>query len=86
MKAKMVIVIFIAFFLLLTPDADSRMGGPGMQKGQCMQEVMSMLKETMGILKDLNHKPSSEEKKQLGDMVNKLDDLINQHNQMLENR
>lgn len=86
MKAKMVIVIFMAFFVLLTPDADSKMGGPGMHEGQYMHEVMGMLKETMGILKGLNHKPTADEKKRLGEMINKLDGLTSKHNKMMKNR
>lgn len=87
MKTKIVMVIFLAFFVLSTPDAfGGKMSGSMMQKGQYMEEVMSMLRETMVILKDLNHKPSKDEKKKLGEMIDQLDDLVKSHSEMMQNK
>ncbi len=38
-------------------------------------EMMEMLRETMTIIKDLNHKPTDAEKKKLGDMIERLTEM-----------
>lgn len=84
MKTAIVTAIFLIFIALSAPDVvNSQMGGSAMHKemsGQhhekCLHEVMSMLQETMSILKGLNHKPTSEEKKKLTEMMDKLDTLM----------
>ncbi len=87
MKTKIVTVMLLAFFVLSTPgDADSRMSSSMTARGQYMDEVMEMLHETMTILKGLNHKPTKDEKKKLGEMINDLDDLMKSHSEMMKNK
>ena len=44
------------------------------------EELMVMLKETMGIIRSLDHAPTAEEKKQLSEMMARLDAML-QHQQ-----
>ena len=61
-------------------------GGMEMMKArqQMMTDMMVMLKETMSILKGLNHKPSAGEKEKLGDMIASMDKMIAHHDEMHE--
>lgn len=54
-----------------------------MHKGY-MGEMMDMMKETMGILKGLNHKPSPAQKKRLGAMMQRLDEMKEAHEKMMD--
>jgi len=54
-----------------------------MHKGY-MNEMMDMMKETMGILKGLNHKPSPAQKKRLGAMMQRLDEMKASHQRMMD--
>ncbi len=47
-------------------------------------EMIGMLKETMTILKGLNHKPSSAEKKRLGEMIGRLGEIEMKHKKIHE--
>ncbi|MBE9531185.1 MAG: hypothetical protein IME98_00090 [Proteobacteria bacterium] len=38
-------------------------------------ETMMMLKETMEIIRDLNHKPGKDEKKRLSEMIDRLGEM-----------
>ncbi len=62
--------------------------GGGMEmmqaRHQMMNDMMGMLKETMSILKGLNHKPSAGEKEKLGDMIASMDKMIAHHDEMHE--
>ena len=48
------------------------------------EELMIMLKETMGILSNLDHAPSAEEKKHLMKMMTRLDDMLKQQQTMTQ--
>lgn len=48
------------------------------QRSEMMRDMMAMQKETMMIIRNLNHKPSGEEKQRLDEMMGKLDDMIKQ--------
>lgn len=66
----LLIVAVIASFLVTAPALAERregmMGGAMMkERQQMMQDMMEMLKEAMGILKELNHAPTAEQKKDL---------------------
>lgn len=54
------------------------------QRKEMMDTMMTMMKETMGILKDLNHTPGADQKKRLGEMMSKLDEMMKKHNAMHE--
>jgi len=45
---------------------------------------MTMLKETMTILKGMNHKPSDEEHEKLSEMIASMDKMIAHHDEMHE--
>jgi len=55
-----------------------RAGGMEMMNARqkTMIETMAMLRQTMTILQDLNHKPSAEEKEMLGSMIGRLDTMV----------
>lgn len=61
-------------------------GGMEMMKArqEMMTDMMGMLKETMTILKNLNHKPSAAEKEKLADMIGRMDEIIASHDEMHE--
>ncbi len=52
------------------------------QRHQMNIDMMQMLSETMTILRDINHKPSAEEKARLGDMIKQLDGMMAKHKEM----
>lgn len=61
-------------------------GGMEMMKArqQMMTDMMGMLKETMAILKGINHKPSAAEREKLDAMIGRMDKMIAQHEEMHE--
>jgi len=62
--------------------------GSGMEmmkaRQQMMTGMMETLRETMSILKDLNHQPSDEERKKLGEMITRIDTMISRQQEMQE--
>lgn len=73
--------------------ADDAMGGQMMQMHkmsaehqQVFKEVLGMVKDTMAIVRDLNHKPSEEQKKTLDAMIKKLDDISKKHEDMMKKK
>ncbi len=63
------------------------------ERQQMTQDVLGMMKETMAIIRNLNHKPSDAEKARLGEMMSKLDGFMEkekkrgqQHEEMMEKR
>ncbi len=70
------------------------MGGKGekhmmMSKGmkkhhKMMNEVMGMMKESMVILKDFSHKPTSAQKQKLEEMISRMDEIMAKHEAMKE--
>ena len=48
------------------------------------EELMSMLKETLSIIRNLDHAPSAEEKRQLTAMMDRLDAMLRQQQQTME--
>lgn len=53
---------------------------------QVFKEVLGMVKDTMAIVRDLNHKPSEEQKKTLDAMIKKLDDISKKHEDMMKKK
>ncbi|MFQ5585327.1 MAG: hypothetical protein ACE5GF_00645 [Thermodesulfobacteriota bacterium] len=49
-----------------------------------MTELMEMIRETMVILKNLDHRPTPAEKRRLGKMADRLDTMIKKHEKMRE--
>ncbi|RMH22655.1 MAG: hypothetical protein D6698_00845 [Gammaproteobacteria bacterium] len=47
-----------------------------------MEEINGMLRDVMVILRDLNHKPSPAERKQLNNMINRLDEIMEERKRM----
>ncbi len=54
------------------------------QRHQMNIDMMQMLSETMTILRDINHQPSSEEKARLSDMIKQLDEMMVSHKEMAD--
>jgi hypothetical protein len=48
------------------------------------EELMGMLKETMSIIRNLDHAPTAEEKRQLAEMMSRLDAMLRQQQQVME--
>ena len=61
-------------------------GGMEMMKArhEMMNGMMSMMKETMFIVKNLNHKPSPAEREKLAGMIKRMDEMMAQHDEMHE--
>lgn len=53
------------------------------QQQSVTEELMIMLKETMGILSNLDHTPTAEEKRHLAEMMNRLDTMLKQQQAMM---
>ena len=49
------------------------------------EELMAMIKETMGIIKNLDHAPTAAEKRQLTKMMGRLDVMLKQQQDAMEN-
>ena len=56
----------------------------GRQYQSVTEELMVMLKETMGLIKNLDHAPSAEEKRQLAEMINRLDVMLKQQQEAMQ--
>jgi alpha-D-ribose 1-methylphosphonate 5-triphosphate diphosphatase PhnM len=56
------------------------------ERHQMSQNMMSALKETMTILRDLNHKPTVAEKQRLSDMIEQMDVMMSRHDEMAKKR
>jgi len=49
------------------------------------EELMAMLQETMSIIKNLDHAPSAAEKRHLAEMINRLDAMLKQQQEVMQN-
>ncbi|MEJ2566039.1 MAG: hypothetical protein P8164_09885 [Gammaproteobacteria bacterium] len=54
------------------------------QRQNTTEALMSMLKETMAILKDMNRKPSDQQQQRLSAMMARLDGMLERHKKMME--
>ena len=54
------------------------------QRFQISNDMMTMMKDVMGILKNLNHKPADAEKERLAKVMGKLDEMMATHKEMNE--
>ncbi len=61
-----------------------RSGGMEMMKArqQLMLETVAMLQATMSIMRDLNHKPSDEERERLDKMIARIDTMMADQEEM----
>jgi paraquat-inducible protein B len=65
--------------------ADEKASGAELQYQSVTTELMSMLKETMDIIRNLDHTPTADEKKQLTEMMSRLDTMLKQQQDMMQN-
>ena len=56
----------------------------GQQYQSVTEELMVMLKETMSIIRNLDHAPSADEKRQLAEMINRLDAMLKQQQEVMQ--
>lgn len=49
-----------------------------------MSDMMGMFKETMGIVKGLNHTPTAAQKKRLAEMMDSMDGMMKKHDEMMK--
>jgi len=87
MRLALPSMIFAMFWGLSAPlwAADEKTAGGKLQYQSVTTELMSMLKETMGIIKNLDHTPTADEKKQLTKMMSRLDAMLKQQQDMMQN-
>ncbi len=52
------------------------------ERHQMNMDLMKMLMDTMEIVRDLNHKPTADEKKHLDVMVNEMKRMMDRHKEM----
>lgn len=90
--AGLLFAVIIASSIAIAP-AFAEMKGGMMGGGMMMKEhhdmlngMMGMMKETMGILKDLNHTPTADQKKKLEEMMKKMDDMVKKHDEMMKQK
>ena len=48
------------------------------------EELMAMLRETIGIIRNLDHAPTADEKRQLAEMMDRLDILLQHQQQAMQ--
>ena len=65
--------------------ADEKTAGAGQQYQSVTTELMSMLKETMSIIRNLDHPPTADEKRHLTEMMSRLDAMLKQQQDMMQN-
>lgn len=65
--------------------------GQGMMDSKCMKEhhkmmheSMGMLKDTMSIMKEISHSPSKDQKKKLDEMMMRLGNMMQMHDEMMK--
>lgn len=52
------------------------------KRHQMGMDMMQVMVETMTILRDLNHKPSADEKARLSEMIKQMETMMADHKQM----
>ena len=65
--------------------ADEKTAGAGRQYQSVTTELMTMLKETMDIIRNLDHAPTADEKKHLTEMMSRLDIMLKQQQEAMQN-
>ncbi len=51
-------------------------GGMMAAHHESIRQMMEMVRDTMAIVRDLNHKPSAADKKKLSTMIDRMDEII----------
>jgi len=89
MKMRLVLLsmVFAMCWGLSAPlrAADEKAAGTGQQYQSVTTELMSMLKETMDIIRNLDHPPTADEKKHLTEMMSRLDAMLKQQQDSMQN-
>ncbi|MEK6747880.1 MAG: hypothetical protein AABY83_01580 [Pseudomonadota bacterium] len=75
MKSAKLLMIGLLSLAVLPAMADDKMDGKKKEYYQRHMRMQQMLKETMGIIANLNHTPSAEDKKKLEAMMKELDGM-----------
>ena len=89
-KSKFIVGVAVCATLLIpTAYAGSHKGGESSKykehykkRHQMGMDMMQMMVETMTILRDLNHKPSADEKARLSEMIKQMEMMMEDHKQM----
>ena len=64
---------------MVIENVKSHKGGKGGMMAahhESIREMMEMVRETMAIVRDLSHKPTATDKKKLGEMIDRMDEII----------
>jgi paraquat-inducible protein B len=87
MRRMLLSLVFAMCWGLSAPlwAADEKAPGAGQQYQSVTTELMSMLKETMDIIRNLDHAPTADEKKHLTEMMSRLDVMLKQQQDMMKN-
>ncbi len=98
-NSTIVIAILLALTLFTATDSfsgdkhmqgDKKDGHSMMMQGdmqehhKMMTDMMGMIKDTMGIVKDLNHKPTAEQKEKLSDMIDNMEGIMKMHEEKMK--
>lgn len=67
-----------------SPEQAPDLQGMVKQRQNTTEALMSMLKETMAILKDMDRKPSDQQQQRLSAMMTRLDEMLERHKKMME--
>jgi hypothetical protein len=87
MRRMLLSLVFAMCWGLSAPlwAADEKAPGAGQQYQSVTTELMSMLKETMDIIRNLDHPPTADEKRHLTEMMSRLDVMLKQQQEMMQN-
>lgn len=93
-----IVAVIMALAVFTVADASARsddMKGDKMDRGMMSEkmaghhmmttEMMGMFKETLAIVRDMNHTPTAEQKKRLDEMIGRMDEMIKQHDEYMKN-
>ena len=86
MRAVSLSLIFMMFWWFSSPlwAAGDKSAESIHQYQNMTEELMGMLKETMGILRNLDRAPTAEEKRQLDEMMGRMDVMLRQQRNMMK--
>jgi paraquat-inducible protein B len=88
MKIRLVLLglMFAVAWVLSVPVwAAGEKTAAGQQYQSVTTELMSMLRETMDIIRNLDHAPTADEKRHLTEMMSRLDAMLKQQQEMMQN-
>src|SRR3989304_946385 len=88
-KTLFLVSILTALLFTIVPAIAAEKGQMGQMMGdkmmsQDMMQKHQMMKDVMGIIKDMSHMPSSDQKKRLNEMMDKMDNMMKMHDDMMK--